>query len=141
MVVILILVAGAVLPLGVNAVKRTKELQLRRALTTTRAAIDEFHKYAQAGAIKPWDPDWEFYPKDFDMLIEGVEVTSPQNPIPTTVKFLRKVLTDPMMGEAVWGMRSYQDDPDSDSWGEENLYDVYSLSSGTGLDGTLYSSW
>ncbi len=140
-VVILIVIAGAALPIGVNAVRRTKELQLRRALQTMRGAIDEFNKYAKAGAIKPWDPDWEFYPKDFDMLVEGVEVTSPQNPVPKTVMFLRKVPTDPMTGEATWGMRSYQDDWDADSWGEENLYDVYSLSSGVGLDGTEYKTW
>lgn len=140
-VAIVLVVAAAVIPVGVNAVRRTKELQLRRALTTMRGAIDEYHRYAQIGSIQPWDPDWEFYPKDLEMLIEGAEITSPQNPVPKTVRFLREVPTDPMSGEAVWGMRSYQDEPDSEGWGEENLYDVYSLSPGAALDGTEYSTW
>jgi general secretion pathway protein G len=138
---ILVVVAAAVLPLGKNAVIRKKELFLRRALVSMRSAIDQYHEYAKNGAIKPWDPDWEQYPKDLDMLVEGVEVTSPQNPVPKTVVFLRAVPEDPMTNDIVWGMRSYQDEPDSESWGEENLYDVYSLSSGTALDGTPYASW
>ena len=138
---ILMVVASAAIPIGKNAVRRTKEIQLRRALQTMRDAIDEYHKYAQGGAIKAWDPDWEFYPKDLDMLVEGVEVTAPQNPTPKTVQYLRAIPIDPMTGENVWGMRSYQDEPDSDSWGGENLYDVYSLSTGTALDGTAYSTW
>lgn len=140
-VAILMLVASAAIPLGRNTVQRTKEIQLRRALTTMRDAIDEYHKYAQGGAIKAWDPDWEFYPKDLDMLVEGVEITSPQNPVPKTVQFLRAIPQDPFTGEAVWGMRSYQDDSDADSWGGENIYDVYSLATGTGFNGTLYSTW
>jgi general secretion pathway protein G len=138
---IMMIMAAAALPLGVNAYQRAREIELRRALVTMRSAIDQYHEYAKVGAIPPWDPDWELYPKDFDMLIDGVEITSPQNPVPTTVKFLRKVPVDPMTGEAVWGMRSYQDEPDSDSWGEENLYDVYSLSTGVALDGTEYRTW
>jgi general secretion pathway protein G len=138
---LLMLVASAALPLGKNAVRRTKEIQLRRALQTMRDSIDEYHKYAQAGAIKAWDPDWEFYPKDLDMLIEGVEVTAPQNPTPKTVQYLREIPEDPMTKSTDWGMRSYQDEPDTDSWGGENLYDVYSLSTGIAMDGTAYSSW
>ena len=140
-VAILMLVATAVIPLGKNAVRRTKEIQLRRALATMRDAIDEYSKYAKAGAIKAWDPDWEFYPKDLDMLVEGVEVSSPQAPAPKTVQYLRVIPEDPMTGDTVWGMRSYQDDSDEESWGGENLYDVHSLSPGTALDGTMYSSW
>ena len=140
-IAILLCVAAAALPLGANAARRTKELFLRRALVTMRSSIDQFHKYATQGAVKPWDPDWEFYPKDLEMLVEGVEVTSPQNPVPKTVTFLRKIPVDPMTGEASWGMRAYQDEPDSTSWGEENLYDVYSLSPGIGLDGTPYATW
>ena len=138
---ILLLVASAAMPLGRNAVRRTKELQLRRALQTMRDAIDHYHSYAQGGAIKAWDPDWEMYPKDLDSLVEGVEVTAPQNPTPKTVQFLRAIPDDPMTGDKTWGMRSYQDDPDADSWGGENLYDVYSLSNGTAMDGTTYRTW
>jgi len=140
-VAILMIVASAAIPIGKNAVRRGKEIQLHRALQTMRDAIDEYHKYAQGGAIKAWDPDWEFYPKDLDMLVEGVEVTAPQNPTPKTVTYLRAIPEDPMTGEKVWGMRSYQDEPDSDSWGGENLYDVYSLSTGIAMDGTAYNTW
>ena len=140
-VAILVIVASAVLPLGKNAVRRTKELQLRRALASMRNAIDEYHNYAINGAIKAWDPDWENYPKDLEMLVEDVEVTSPQNPVPKTVTFLRKIPEDPMTGEATWGTRSYQDNPEDTSTSGENLYDVYSLAPGTGLDGTPFSSW
>ena len=140
-VAILIIVASAAIPVGKNAVRRGKELQLRRALQTMRDSIDEYHKYAQGGAIRAWDPDWEFYPKDLESLVEGVEVSAPQNPTPKTVQFLRAIPEDPMTGDTVWGMRSYQDDPDSDSWGGENLYDVYSLSTGTAMDGTSYNTW
>lgn len=140
-VVILLCVSMVVLPLGVNTVRRGKELRLHRALTAMRGAIDEFHKYAQAGAIQPWDPDWEMYPKDLDMLVEGVEVTSPNNPTPKVVTFLRAIPVDPMTSDASWGTRSYQDEPDSTSTGGENLYDVYSLAQGTALDGTLFSAW
>ena len=138
---ILVVIAGAAMPLGKNAVRRTKELYLRRALTSMRNAIDQYHAYAQMGAIQPWDPDWEMYPKDLDMLVEGAEITSPQNPTPKTVQFLRAIPEDPMTGNTEWGMRSYQDEPDSESWGQENLYDVYSLSTAIALDGTPYSSW
>ncbi len=140
-VTIIVIMAAAALPIGKNAYRRAQELRLRRALVTMRGAIDEYNKYARTGAIQAWDPDWELYPKDLDMLVEGVEVTSPQNPVPKTIVFLRKIPEDPMTGEAVWGTRSYQDEPDATSWGEENLYDVYSLSPGTALDGTTYSSW
>lgn len=140
-ITIMLILASAAIPIGVNAVKRKRELELRRALTTMRHAIDEYHNYAITGAIKAWDPDWEQYPKDLEMLVEGVEVTPPQNPVPQTVRFLRAIPVDPMTGEALWGMRSYQDAPDSESWGEENLYDVYSLSRLTALDETEYATW
>jgi general secretion pathway protein G len=140
-VVILLCVTSVALPLSVNAVRRGKELRLRRALNSMRAAIDEYNKYAKANAIQAWDPDWEMYPKDLDMLVEGVEVTMPNSPTPKTVQFLRQIPVDPMTGQATWGTRSYQDDPGETSTGGENLYDVYSLSMATALDGSLYSEW
>src|SRR5262249_47674622 len=140
-VAILAFVAAAALPLGVNAVRRTRELQLRRALTAMRGAIDEYHKYAERGAVKAWDPNWEMDPQDLGLLVEGVEVTQPNSPQPRTVSFLRKIPEDPLTGSKEWGLRSYQDDPDDTSWGGENVYDVYSLSAGIAMDGSPYSSW
>jgi general secretion pathway protein G len=138
---ILLCISSVALPIGVNAVRRGKELHLRRALAGMRGAIDEYNKYAKAGQIQAWDPDWEMYPQSLDMLVEGVEVTAPNDPTPKTVTFLRAIPVDPMTGEAAWGVRSYQDAPDDNSTGGENVYDVYSLSNGVALDGTPYSSW
>jgi general secretion pathway protein G len=68
-------------------------------------------------------------------LVNGVDVQGKK------LKFLRKIPIDPMTGEANWGLRSMQDSPDSDSWGGQNVFDVYSKSQGTALDGTKYSTW
>ena len=140
-IVIILCVSSVALPLGVNAVRRGRELRLRRALTTMREAIDQYNKYARSGAIQPWDPDWEMYPKNLQMLVDGVEVTAPNNPTPKIVNFLRAIPVDPMTESTEWGTRSYQDEPDATSSGGENLYDVYSLSNGIALDGTSYSTW
>jgi general secretion pathway protein G len=78
------------------------------------------------------------YPAELEVLVEGVEVIGQ---IDKSVRFLRRIPVDPMTGEAEWGLRSFQDDFDSDSWGGENVFDVYSLSDGVGLDGVPYQEW
>ncbi len=77
----------------------------------------------------------EGFPPDLETLVKGVDVQG------KTLRFLRRVPIDPMTGKAEWGMRSLQDDPDSTSWGEQNVFDVYSKSTDTALDGTKYSEW
>ena len=102
-----------------------------------RSAIDEFKRYSDAGFI-PVEFGTDGYPKDLEVLVEGVEVIGQ---IDKTARFLRRIPIDPMTGDTEWGMRSYQDDVDSTSWGGENVFDVYSLSGGTGLNGVPYSEW
>ena len=134
---ILLVIAGAALPVAKVGIKRQKELDLRRALRDMRGAIDEYKRVSSQGMILQRDVDSEGYPPDLDTLVEGVEQVGSNRKL----KFLRRIPIDPMTGEAEWGMRSYQDDHDSRSWGRQNVYDVYSLSQGTALDGTEYEDW
>ena len=117
--------------------KRMKEIELHAQLREMRAAIDEFKRYSDAGFL-PIEFGTDGYPKDLETLVEGVDVVGQ---IDKKARFLRRIPIDPMLGEDKWGLRSYQDDPDATSWGGENVYDVYSLSEGTGLNGIPYSKW
>lgn len=137
-IAVLSILAAMVLPIAKVTLKREKEMELRRVLRRMREAIDEYKKYTDMGMIQPHGLQGMGYPEDLDVLVEGV----PQvGAIDKKLRFLRRIPIDPMTGEAVWGKRSVQDDPDSTSWGGQNLFDVYSLSPGTALDGTKYSDW
>jgi general secretion pathway protein G len=106
-----------------------------------RGAIDQYHKYAESGLIQQTDIDQMFYPRSLEELVEGVDVADPTSPNARKIQFLTRIPVDPFTGEAEWGLRSYQDDWDSDSWGGENVFDVYSLFDGVALDGTRYNEW
>jgi general secretion pathway protein G len=134
---ILLVIAGAALPVAKVGIKRQKELELRRALRDMRNAIDEYKRVSSQGMVLQRDVDAEGYPPDLETLVEGVEQVGSTRKL----KFLRRIPIDPMTGEAEWGLRSYQDDHDSRSWGRQNVYDVYSLSQATALDGTQYEDW
>jgi len=135
---ILVILASAVIPVAKVSMQREKEIELRHALRTMRNAIDEYKKYSDNGQIQPKCLMCFGYPEDLDDLVEGV----PQvGAIDKKLKFLRRVPVDPMTGERNWGKRSLQDDADSTSWGRQNLYDVYSLSPATALDGSAYEDW
>ncbi len=137
MVVALVaLLTTMVLPVAKFSVKRRKEEELRLALRTMRTAIDEYKRLSDQGMI-PIKVGSEGYPEDLDLLVEGVELVGQS----TKRKFLRRIPRDPMTADTEWGKRSYQDEPDSSSWGGENVYDVYTLSDGTALDGTEYKDW
>ena len=136
-VAILAILASAAIPLATTTRKRSKEADLRASLREMRYAIDEYKRYSDAGLI-PVDLGAEGYPSELEDLVEGVEVVGQ---VDQQVRFLRRIPVDPMTGEAEWGMRSFQDAPDSPSWGGENVYDVYSLSEGIGLNGVPYSEW
>ncbi len=138
---VILVLATAIIPLSRWNEKRRREVWLRGNLTTMRSAIDLYHSYAKQGLIVQEDVEQMFYPPSLDDLVEGVDVGDPSSPETTHIQFLREIPIDPFTGEAEWGMRSYQDDWDSDSWGRENLYDVYSLSSMEALDGTWYRDW
>lgn len=130
------ILAGMALPVARFTVKRNKEAELRLALRTMRNAIDEHKRMADQGliAIKLGT---EGYPEELEILVEGVEVVGQE----TKRKFLRRIPIDAMTGEAEWGLRSYQDEPESETWGRQNVYDVYSLSEGVAIDGTEYKDW
>jgi len=116
---------------------RSKEIELRAALRELRAAIDEHKRWSDAGLIEV-QLGTDGYPEELEDLVEPIEVVGQ---VDKTIRFLRRIPVDPMTGEAEWGMRSYQDEPDTSSWGGENVYDVHSLSPGNGLDGTPYATW
>lgn len=133
-VAILTILASAAVPLARFQVKREKERELRYDLWMMRDAIDKYKDAADRGAFQT-KVESQNYPPDLETLVNGVDVQGKK------VRFLRKVPVDPMTGRTEWGMRSMQDDPDSDSWGGQSVFDVYSKSQGTGLDGTKYSTW
>ena len=133
-VTILSILAGAALPMARFKVKREKERELRRDLWEMRDAIDHYKDAADKGAFQT-KLDSQNYPPDLDTLVKGVDVQSKK------VRFLRRIPVDPMTGQAEWGMRSMQDDPTSDSFGGQSVFDVYSKSTGTALDGTKYAEW
>jgi general secretion pathway protein G len=130
------LLSTMVLPVAKFTVKRRKEAELRLSLRLMRNAIDDYKRLSDQGLI-PITLGGEGYPEDLEVLVEGIELVGQE----TKRRFLRRIPFDTMTGEQEWGKRSYQDDFDSTSWGGENLYDVYSLSDGTALDGTEYKDW
>ena len=134
---LLVIFAAVALPVARNSVRRGKELELRMHLRQLRNAIDEYKRYSDAQLI-PIELGSDGYPTELEILVEGVEVVGQ---VDKKVRFLRRIPVDPMTGEDEWGLRSFQDEPDSSSWGGEDVYDVYSLSEGVGLDGTPYSEW
>jgi general secretion pathway protein G len=134
---IMAVLALVTLPVAKFTAKRSKEADLRQALREMRSAIDEYKRYSDAGLI-PVDLGTEGYPKKLDVLVEGVDIVGQVN---KKLKLLRRTPVDPMTGKTDWGLRSYQDSPDATSWGGEDVYDVYSLSRGVGLNGVPYRKW
>lgn len=133
-VAILAILASAAVPVARFEVKRQKERVLRYDLWQMRAAIDAYKDAADRHAFMTKLDSYN-YPPDLQTLVDGVDVQGKK------VKFLRRIPVDPMTGSDDWGERSMQDDPKSDSWGGQNVFDVFSKSDGTALDGTKYSDW
>jgi len=140
-VTLLMVLASAVLPLAQVTSQRQREAELRRNLREMRTAIDKFKDSVDTGLIPTTElrPDNEGYPPDLDTLVDGVAVAN--DATGRKLKFLRRIPVDPMTNDTEWGVRSYQDKPDSTSWGGQNVFDVYSKSGGTALDGTKYRDW
>ena len=128
------LLAGAAVPIVKVRVKREKEIELHRDLWNLRDAIDRYKDAADRGAFQT-KVDSLGYPPDLQTLVDGVDVQGKK------LRFLRRIPIDPITGNADWGLRSNQDDPDSSSWGGQNVFDVYTKSEGTALDGTKYNTW
>ena len=117
--------------------KRSKEMELRGDLRDMRAAIDQYKRFSDQGLL-PVELGTEGYPKDLDALVKGIALVGQ---IDRKMKFLRRIPVDPMTGKQQWGLRSYQDEPDATQTGGEDVYDVFSLSSGVGLNGIPYRKW
>ena len=139
--VVLLVLASAVMPLAKVTVQRAREAELRRSLREIRTAIDRYKDAADLQQIAATDlkAGAEGYPPKLEVLVEGVRANGDASG--RKLKFLRRIPMDPMTHTQEWGMRSYQDDSDSTSWGGQNVYDVYSKSGGLALDGTKYVDW
>jgi general secretion pathway protein G len=133
-ITILMILTGMAIPLARVTIKRERERELRHDLWEMRDAIDRYKDAAERGAFQI-KVGSEGYPPDLDTLVTGVDVNGKK------LKFLRHIPIDPMTGNTEWGMRSMQDDPTSDSWDGNNVFDVYTQSTGTALDGTKYKDW
>ena len=138
---ILMIIASAVMPLARVTSQRQKEAELRQALREIRTAIDKYKDAVDQGLIGATEIKLgtEGYPPELDTLVEGVSVANDASG--RKLKFLRRVPMDPMTHSQEWGQRSYQDRPDSVSWGGQNVFDVYTKSTGVALDGTKYKDW
>jgi general secretion pathway protein G len=131
------ILTAMVVPVAKYTLKRQDEIELRYQLRLMRDAIDKYKQFSDLGLI-PMQLGSEGYPKDLTILVEGVTLVGQ---LDKKQKFLRRVPIDPMTKKAEWGMRSFQDDPDTIAWGGQNVYDVFSLSSGRAIDGTNYKDW
>jgi general secretion pathway protein G len=138
---IVMLLASAVMPLARVTATRQREAELRAALREIRTAIDRFKDAADAQQIASLElkAGSEGYPATLQTLVDGVAV--PDDTTDRKLKFLRRIPIDPMTKSTDWGLRSYQDDPDSRQWGGQNVYDVHTRFEGTALDGTNYRDW
>jgi general secretion pathway protein G len=138
---ILLILASAVVPLAQVTSQRQREVELRRALREMRTAIDRFKDAVDQGVIPTTElrAGSEGYPPDLETLVEGVSRANDASNTP--LKFLRRIPIDPMTNSTEWGLRAYQDSPTSSSWGGQNVFDVYTKSEGTALDGTKYRDW
>ncbi len=134
---ILVVLASAALPVARYSIVRAKENELRADLREMRDAIDRYNDTASQNKIRV-EVGSENYPPDLETLVKGVQIGASAD---KKIRFLRKIPVDPITGKAEWGMRAVQDDYDSTSWGGKNVFDVYSKSQATALDGTKYSDW
>jgi general secretion pathway protein G len=131
---ILIILSTMAVPMARLSIKRERERRLRVDLWEMRDAIDRYKLDADRNAFQT-KVDSQGYPPDLETLVKGVDVQGKK------VRYLRRIPIDPMTGTTEWGMRSMQDDPDSDSWGGQSVFDVFSKSRDEALDGTKYKDW
>jgi general secretion pathway protein G len=138
---IIVILASAVMPLARVTVTRQREAELRRALREIRTAVDKYKDAADTGVIGSLEikVGSEGYPPDLETLVVGVAAAN--DATGRKLKYLRRVPIDPMTHGTDWGLRSYQDKPDSTTWGGQNVFDVYTTFNGTALDGTKYKDW
>jgi general secretion pathway protein G len=138
---LIMVLAAAIMPLAKVTSRRTREAELRRNLREMRTAIDKYKDAADLGQIGSLElkVGSENYPPDLQTLVDGVNAAN--DATGRKLKFLRRIPVDPMTHSTEWGMRSYQDKPDTTRWGGQNVFDVYTRFEGTALDGTKYRDW
>ena len=138
---ILFVLASAAMPLAQVASQRQRESELRRNLREMRTAIDKFKDAVDQGLIPSTEitPGSEGYPEKLEKLVDGVSAAGDASG--RKLKYLRRIPIDPMTGKNEWGMRAYQDKPDTNTWGGQNVFDVYTKSGGEALDGSKYRDW
>jgi general secretion pathway protein G len=135
--VIISILAIATVPIARMSVKRSKEIELRRSLRIIRTSIDKYKDLVDEDKIET-KLDERGYPPTLEILVEGVPLKKDKD---IKIKLLRRIPANPFTGEREWGLRSVQDDFDTETWGDENVFDVYSLYNSTALDGTEYKDW
>ena len=146
---ILSILAGVAMPVIKVSIQRDKEIELRRSLRLVRDAIDSYKKMTDENKIEVEEGgDEDGYPPTLEVLVEGAKLKSTtknrggeEGGEEKIVKFLRRIPVDPMTGTKDWGLRSNQDAPDTVNWGGENVYDIYTKSRRTALDGSKYADW
>jgi len=135
---IMLILSTMAVPLARSKVRAQRERDLRHALDEMRRAIDKYKDFADAGQFGPLKQGTNGYPESLDQLVEGVKLSGPKE---QKMRFLRRVPKDPFTGNQDWGLRSDQDDPESTSWGGQNVFDVYSKTYEKAPDGTAYAQW
>jgi general secretion pathway protein G len=135
---ILLILTSMAVPLARNKVRAERERDLRRAVVEVRHAIDKYKDAADQGLLGPQKIDGYGYPESLDVLVQGVKLAGQ---VDKKIRFLRRIPKDPMTNSTDWGKRSMQDDPDSSSWGGQNVFDVFTKSTDKAADGTPYSDW
>ncbi|HME06543.1 MAG TPA: type II secretion system protein [Bryobacteraceae bacterium] len=133
---ILLVLSTMALPLARYKVRQEKERDLQRALREIRTAIDKYKDDADGGKLGPQKIDSDNYPESLQQLVEGVKASGA---VDKKIHYLRRIPKDPMTNSTDWGKRSTRDDPKSQSWGGQNLFDVYTKSTEKARDGTPYS--
>jgi general secretion pathway protein G len=135
-IAIILLLTTMALPVARTEVKEQKEVELRRDLREMRNAIDRYKDFSDQGLIPP-SLEGFGYPPSLQALVNGVKIKGTD----VRYKFLRRIPRDPMTGHRDWGLRCMQDSPNSQSWCGHDVFDVYSESQGTALNGTHYDHW
>ncbi len=136
---ILAILVGLAMPITRNEGRRRKETELKYALKQMRDAIDRYKLDCERGLVSPLDRRVgdNCFPPTLDRLVEGIHPPNSER----TIRYLRAIPVDPFTGNIEWGLRSDEDEPDSFSWGSQNVYDVYSQSEQTALNGSRYKDW
>jgi general secretion pathway protein G len=140
---ILLILSGMAVPLARYQVRRQREKDLREDLSEMRKGIDKYKDLCDAGKIQAANPDSYCYPPSLDVLVDGVKLSNTLSGNGQTgkIRLLRRIPTDPFTRDKDWGKRSMQDEPTADSWGGQNVFDVYSKTMDKTSDGTSYSEW